>query len=350
MKLFHRKIGKSVLVLFLDMALVFTAAFLVLVNLQTRQELEESSRGFYSEEAVSLYCTEENWDGILDILEEGNWKNGILYRRDLEVRSDTRGVFYERKNRGFPLLSGRFFTEGESLGKERIALIGRNLRQDLYGKDGRNYIEILGEPFEVIGVLGSAQPTRLDRMQLIPMGAAAELSEAAGTYVVDGTSRESIQKNVDLMKEVMSEPWSGIEIPQEESGGGISAGWFTKVYVDTIENIYLAIVLAFILNMVLACSYWARSRVQKIHVKKMLGFSGGRILLGVLGEYLKISGVSLLAAGVLLGVLTGLHVVTAVRLTECIAAEAGILLGGMAVAAIRLFPETAGKKIVLKRA
>ena len=63
MKLFHRKIGKSVLVLFLDMALVFTAAFLVLVNLQTRQELEESSRGFYSEEAVSLYCTEENWDG-----------------------------------------------------------------------------------------------------------------------------------------------------------------------------------------------------------------------------------------------------------------------------------------------
>ena len=74
MKLFHRKIGKSVLVLFLDMALVFTAAFLVLVNLQTRQELEESSRGFYSEEAVSLYCTEENWDGILDILEEGNWK------------------------------------------------------------------------------------------------------------------------------------------------------------------------------------------------------------------------------------------------------------------------------------
>ena len=234
MKLFHRKIGKSVLVLFLDMALVFTAAFLVLVNLQTRQELEESSRGFYSEEAVSLYCTEENWDGILDILEEGNWKNGILFRRDLEVGIDTRGVFYEGKYRGFPLLSGRFFTEGESLGKERIALIGRNLRQDLYEKDGRNYIEILGEPFEVIGVLGSAQPTWLDRMQLIPMGAAAELSEAAGTYVVDGTSRESIQKNVDLMKEVMSEPWSGIEIPQEESGGGISAGWFTKVYVDTI--------------------------------------------------------------------------------------------------------------------
>ena len=53
----------------------------------------------------------------------------------------------------------------------------------------------------------------------------------------------------------------------------------------------------------------------------------------MLGEYLKISGVSLLAAGVLLGVLTGLHVVTAVRLAECVAAEAGILLGGMAVAA-----------------
>ena len=118
MKLFHRKIGKSVLVLFLDMALVFTAAFLVLVNLQTRQELEESSRGFYSEEAVSLYCTEENWDGILDILEEGNWKNGILFRRDLEVGIDTRGVFYEGKYRGFPLLSGRFFTEGESLGRK----------------------------------------------------------------------------------------------------------------------------------------------------------------------------------------------------------------------------------------
>ena len=80
------------------------------------------------------------------------------------------------------------------------------------------------------------------------------------------------------MKEVMSEPWSGIE---SSSGGKAeeesARAWFTKVYVDTIEKIYLAIVLAFILNMVLACSYWARSRVQKIHVKKMLGFSGGRI-------------------------------------------------------------------------
>ena len=61
MKLFHWRISKSTLLLGFNIFLVITAAFLLLVNIQSRRELEDSKRGFYSEQASYLI----NEEGVI---------------------------------------------------------------------------------------------------------------------------------------------------------------------------------------------------------------------------------------------------------------------------------------------
>ena len=59
-------------------------------------------------------------------------------------------------------------------------MVGQRYEKDIYQAEGKKYIDILGEKFEVVGILGSAQATRLDSMKWIPLSAAAELAGAEG--------------------------------------------------------------------------------------------------------------------------------------------------------------------------
>ena len=78
MKLFHWRISKSTLLLGFNIFLVITAAFLLLVNIQSRRELEDSKRGFYSEQASYLINEESGWDAVEEILQGDDWNDGVI--------------------------------------------------------------------------------------------------------------------------------------------------------------------------------------------------------------------------------------------------------------------------------
>lgn len=309
MKLFRYKISRSTLLLIFNMVLAFTSALLIFVNLQTRKELDDSKRGFYSGNASYLVYENGDWESMQDILMGEEWKDGILYKKSMEMEADTRGVFYQGKIKKPTLLSGRFFTEEESSGNERKALIGKRFQKDTFEKNGKEYIEILGDSFEVIGILGSVQPTRLDSMKWIPMEAAVELAGAGGSYVSDGISKEKIVHNTKLLWKIMDEDWTMKESEMEATVRKYSKGWQNSV----VEKIYLAIVFSFVLNTILAGVYWVYQKKQKVQVKKILGFSNSRIIQSVLVEYIIITVVSAMITLCLFAVIKVANVITAIR-------------------------------------
>lgn len=349
MKLFRRRISRSAVLLFFNMVLVLVSALLVLVNMQARTELDESKRGFYSERASYLINEESSWEEIRDILLGDEWNNGIIFKKDLEMEADTRGVFYKGDFKKLPLISGRYFTEDEAASDEKKAMIGQRFVKDVYDEGGSQYIDILGEKFEVVGVLGSAQATRLDSMKWIPMAAAAELAGTEGEYVVDGKTEAAVDNNADLLKKVMEPDWT-MEIKVMNDEGKAVESSFPERNNNVIEKIYLAIIFSFILNMILAGTYWGRHTAQRIQVEKMLGFSSPKILLSVLTEYLKIALAALAAAGALIGVLILCRLVVALKLTDFLLVVCGILVGEMLIAGAGLTFRIGSRKISLKRA
>lgn len=354
MKLFRCRISKSAVLLFFNMVLVLASALLVLVNMQARTELDESRRGFYSDRASYLINEGSGWEEIRDILLEDEWDNGILFKNNLEVESDTRGVFYKGDFKKLPLISGRYFTEEEIGSDEKKAMIGQWFVKDAYDEGDSRYIDILGEKFEVIGVLGSAQATRLDRMKWIPMAAAAELAGTEGGYIVDGKTEAAVDNNADLLKKVMEPDWTkkaeGVSYAYTEDGERAEDSGYAERNRNVVEKIYMAIIFSFVLNMVLAGTYWARHMVQRIQVEKMLGFSSPKILLSVLTEYLKIALAALAAAGALIGALILCRLIVALKLTDFLLVVCSIIMGEMLIAGAGLAFRIGSRKISMKRA
>lgn len=349
MRLFYYKISKSAILLFFNLALVLISAMLVLVNMEVRAELEESKRGFYSKEAVQLINVKSGWEEIRGVLMEPEWNNGIIYKKDMDVESDTRGVFYKGDFRKLSLVSGRYFSEEELVHNEKKALIGQGFEKDIWEKNGKRYIDILGEKFEVIGVFGSAQPTRLDRMKWIPLGIAVDLTGTEGEYIVDGNSRNEIESNKELLKTVMETDGTR-EATVLDSEGNPFTSSFLERNSNVVEKIYFSIIFSFVLNMLLSGTYWAKHMIQRIQVEKMLGFSAGKILLSVLGEYIRVVAVALLVAGVVLVGLLSLHVIAPPDWTY-IGLIAGTIIGvEFLVISMVLAVRIRSRNIVMKRA
>lgn len=346
MKIFHWKMKKSALLLAFNLILVFLSTFFVLANIHTRRELEESKRGFYSEGASYLVCEESaGWESVRGILSGPEWMPGVLFKKDLEMDADTRGVFYRGKIDVPPILSGRFFTQEESRGSERKALIGTRFEKDLYKEDGKEYIEILGEPFEVIGILGSSQPTRLDSMKWIPLETAVELTGISGRYAVDGISGTAVRNNTELLWTLMDEDWT-----MQKTGGQSSLqGSHKWGSLDVIEKIYLAIICVFVLNMILAGNYWMRRKNQKVQVEKLLGLSAAAVMLSICSEFLAVAGISFLIAGTAAACLTLSGLTGTVGILEYCLSCGIFLLAELLIVGVRMTVYILRTRIVLKR-
>ena len=198
-------------------------------------------------------------------------------------------------------------------------------------------------------MLGSAQATRLDSLKWFPMATAAELAGTEGEYVVDGKSEVQIEHNSGLLEKVMEPDWT-TEIKVMNDEGKAVESSFPERNNNVIEKIYLAIIFSFILNMILAGTYWGRHTAQRIQVEKMLGFSSPKILLSVLTEYLKIALAALTAAGALIGVLILFRLIVALKLTDFLLVVCGIVVGEMLIAGAGLTFRIGSRKISLKRA
>src|SRR5699024_4993555 len=132
--------------------------------------------------------------------------------------------------------------------------------------------------------------TRMDSMKWIPMAAAAELAGTEGGYIVDGKTEAAVDNNADLLRQVMETDWTKeADVSYVYTGDGerVEDPGYAERNRNVVEKIYMAIIFSFVLNMVLAGTYWAGHMAQRIQVEKMLGFSSPKILLSVLTEYLK---------------------------------------------------------------
>lgn len=346
MKLLHWKVNKSTLLLAFNLILVFLSAFIILANRNTRQELEESKRGFYSKGASYLFCDDSaDWETVRGILSGQEWISGILFKKDLEIGADTRGVFYKGKISVPPLLSGRFFTPKESWGKEKKALVGTRFEKDIYNKNGKQYIEIFGEPFEVIGILGSSQPTRLDSMKWIPLETAVELTGVPGRYAVDGISEAVIKNNTELLWTVMDEDWTMQKTEAQKTFQELNK--FGDINI--IEKIYLAIICVFALNMILAGNYWMRQKNQKVQVERLLGFSSAAVIFSIFTEFLSIAGISILIVGAVIVCLTLFGLISAVGIFDYCLFCGVIILAEILIVSIRMAFYILRTKIILRR-
>lgn len=347
MKIHSKQIPKGTLNLLISMILVAVSSMLIAANLQEKTALEKSVRGYYSENYVKMSSGAAGWNDFADALSNRNVNNVIIYKERLESLTDTRGVYYKGKIEKPPLLSGRFFEESDFSGNQKVALIGGNYLRETVTREGIQYITILEEEFEVIGVLGSGQVSRLDTMLWIPLDVAVSLTGTEGTYYIDGASAGAVEENVTALQSVLQPDIdfyydSNNELVTNEESSGFQMP-------DTVTMIYLAIVFTFILTTVFTTAGWISNRRQMIQVARSQGFRNREILLSVYGRFLPIPFLAALAAYVTLSFISLLRGTAIPRWTDLIAAFLVLFLSATVIVASYLVKELRSKKIYLVR-
>lgn len=106
----------------------------------------------------------ENLLSNQNVLAEASDGMNIAITSDYEHTSGMtiRSIFFNTKYANLPMQKGRFFKASDFTCENNVAVIGKNLVDCLFSRDGKNYITIDDFEYCVLGVLGYEKDTILD--------------------------------------------------------------------------------------------------------------------------------------------------------------------------------------------
>ncbi len=180
---------------------IFVAFFALLVTLAAARDgstMPKIRRGFYSLNKITAYAPfEYDKSALLDFCAAQTALDPALDfsfgRTYFSGDMDVRYLYFSQGAEPPPTIAGRFFTQSEMLSAEPLAVIGADFLEDVYlGDDGLSYIDISRTAYQVVGVLGIGEPSRLDSIVYLPLGAIGEGAGQWGSYIIDSPSVETL--------------------------------------------------------------------------------------------------------------------------------------------------------------
>lgn len=138
-----------------------------------------------------------NWDLIID-------DNCIVYSYapgNYSIRGVLSGM---DASFPIPMLSGRYFSQQDFKNNKNVAIIGKGLIDETAKMDGKEYLELNGEKYEIIGIVGlNSLPSAIDYSIYVTLGNSIELLGDELNYTFDGSNegvKNSVEKFISMYK------------------------------------------------------------------------------------------------------------------------------------------------------
>ncbi len=281
MFIMKQRLPKGTTMLFLLTMLITVCASLMLSNLYNKDLLFKYVRGYYSQNSHQLHPEDNISYQALEKALVFNTSDGVmLYKTSLESMYDTRGVFAKSQSTIPPMLSGRFFMTNDYISQSHIAVVGSFFEKDIKQNNGQKQITLFNKTFDVIGIMGSNEPTRLDTMIWIPLDTAVLLTGISGDYMIDGSSSLSVKKDIEALHGLM-------RIKMDSYNGELRESALEDLTnaPDTVTYVYLSALLSFLVSIIFACAYWISYRNMEVYVKRLNGYNNASLLLSLLLRY-----------------------------------------------------------------
>lgn len=249
----------------INLGLFITGAmiFWIILNIKSYQYeislIEKISNSMITSNSVYFQTQGEciELDKIYEFLPE----QGILYNY-LSWDKNQKGILLKNNIPNVPILNGRFFNKNDI--KEKVAVVGKNI---MSGLDDKKIINVNGENYKVIGVMGVDYDTRLDDEVWLILN--EENINAEGTFILDGLNEKAILSYLGL-----SNIWSEVLILDRENIGILEAidrendYWIFPMMIIWVGWSYSLILLY----------QWLNIHMNEINLRKELGYTFRGIL------------------------------------------------------------------------
>lgn len=209
--------------------------------------------------------------------------NGIMVHlddREVNTFSQASGEWFTRDDEWhYPLSEGRYYTAKEIEEGKKVVLIGKNYKENVYNEDGKDYIDIEKEKYEVIGIVGIKGELSLwDSRIFMPCTAIPKTTDFgnSGTNYISfimhnkdddfSKDEEVILKNAIKILGESSFDYIG-EIESEDLAGGL---------INIEDVIFSVAILGYIVSLVYSINivvFWIENRRKEIGVRKAVGYT-----------------------------------------------------------------------------
>lgn len=261
MKIANKRIPKGNMLLFFSFMIISFSLLLILSETREKRENFMSKNGLYSgyqKEFSIMHEQEESaWEEVMPRL-FSQYEDFAVYVPLSDTEKVVRGIAVQGEVETPPMLEGKYFDRETSWTEQPKVVLGKSFQKDIFKKEGKSYYTYLDNEYEVIGVMGTKQASRINGMVFLDFRSAVKISEINTGYVLD-TGRESDISEVGRQISVGFTSPAEVQIDlgtvrektmvQKLLSGGVM-----------METMYGMVLVSFSLSTILVVLIWLRYR------------------------------------------------------------------------------------------
>lgn len=168
------------------------------------------------------------------------------------------------------LETGRFFTETDFQEKTPAAVVGTDLLERTYLKDGVRYYGYSGQEYEVVGVFRETSKM-LDHTVYLNLACLLDTMDNYGLYYVDASDSQTVDTVISAIKTSAQGKYTVMDAVYEAPG--------TQTGLNTMLNtMILCAVLSAFLNLIATAAFFVARQRYSVAIRRLCGMTKKDIL------------------------------------------------------------------------
>lgn len=255
------------------------ASVLMIHHVTICETIVDMDAGFFGSNkmAIAPESSSVTMKEVSQIAEKEN--KSIAIYQDCANFDNVRTIYFTKNYVNMPMIEGRFFDKSDLKSGNYCAVIGKNLKNSVIKKNGKSYIEVGGNYFNVLGIIGLESSTPYDSKILIN-GLANPSKYYDILYTLDCFDKNSDVYTSNIIK--------NIEKTYKTSVKTISAANTTLsrlVPRVLYSRWFVVILICDLLCILLLSMEWGKQKQQEMCIKRLLGCSDSKIRLEICLKY-----------------------------------------------------------------
>lgn len=253
--------GKQINKKYLGVFILINLVFMIFLNFiyhyfENFNEIEKSNMLYINTHAQKIYI-EDSHEFIYKLKELNTQESFIIWQ---QLSKDLVGLLYWGNFDFPPIIEGRFFTSSDFYSNKRLAVIGKNMMSHQLKEESASFIELFGDRYEIIGVVGHNFPSNLDNTIYFNL----DSNILNNLIYIDGKDCTAVTLAINHLSKIA--PVKNID--DSPHGIGRLFGYSDKNYKFKIVWITISMVAIF-----LSINFFANTYFSQITVQHLLGIS-----------------------------------------------------------------------------
>ena len=300
MKIAGKKISRGNILLFLSFTAISLCLLLIVSATRAEHRNSQSQNGLYSghQKGFSIHNAEDEnqWAEVIPEL-ISRYDNFAIYVPVQDPEIVMRGICVQGKVETPSMLEGRYFDLSTSWTDQPKLVVGKQYQEDVVRRAGKMYYTYGDVEYEVIGIMGEEEESRINQMILMDFQSAIKITGINTEYVLDTIKEAGLTELGQDMYDLFHSPAEILIILEQGIKPSVIANLLSGGAV--MSTLYIMTLISFSLSTILVTFIWLRFRKQLFFACTLCGYERKMKWLEISKRFYLIAGTGF-AAGMLL--------------------------------------------------